>query len=511
MIIRRISLRHTKLDWPTFAISGGLLLLFVIASLINADVVGSLINTGFAWSSNYFGAFWQVLMLVTFFVVVAMSFTELGTVRLGDKNKPQISRFKWLAMIMTTLLAGGGVFWAAAEPMYHYLDTPPFFEESGATATAVQAGLSTGFLHWGFIGWSMIGTLGVVVLMYAKKKGQPLKPRALLYPIFGERIMKKSVLGTTVDIVSILAACAGTIGPIGFLGLQAGYGLNLVFGLPDTFATQLAMIFILVGISAVSAATGVHQGIQWLSRFNIIFTLVLAIAILFLGPARFVIDNFISGFGSYLQNFLPMSTYRGDEGWLSRWTVFFWAWFIGFGPIMAIFISRISEGRTIRELFLSVIIIAPIVTNFWFTVVGGTGLSFEINNPGSVSEPLFEGGLPASVFTIVSQLPLGTIFVVAFLVVTCVFVATTADTIAYSISMILTGQNTPPRGIRIFWALIFGAVASVLLFLGQGSIDSLQSFIVLTAVPVSLVMLPTLWLAPQTARKLLKEQNSKMK
>ncbi|MBM7839998.1 choline-glycine betaine transporter [Alkalihalobacillus xiaoxiensis] len=499
-------MKNLKLDWPVLALSGGFLLLFIIASIVNAGFVGNLVNTGFAWSSLNFGAFWQVLMIVTFIIAVFMSLTELGTVRLGDSLKPKFSYFKWFSMIMITLLAGGGVFWAAAEPMYHYLDTPPMFTEMGAEATDVQAGLSAGFLHWGFLAWSILGTLGVVVLMYARKKGQPLKPRTLLYPIFGEKIMKKSVLGTSIDVFSILAACAGTIGPIGFLGLQAGYGLNMLFGLPDTFAIQFAMIFFLVGIAAVSAATGINKGIQWLSSFNVIVTVILAASILILGPARFIIDSFVSSYGSYLQNFLPMSLYRGDEGWLSGWTIFFWGWFIGYGPIMAIFISRISDGRTIRELFLTVAFLAPVVTNFWFTVVGGTGIFFEMNDPGSVSNMLNEGGLPASIFAIVNQLPLGAIFAFLFIFVTCVFVATTADSISYSISMIITGLETPHKSIRIFWALAFGAVAAVLLYIGEGSIDSLQSFIVITAVPVSLVMLPTLWLAPLTAKKLLKEQ-----
>ncbi|GAK13265.1 BCCT family transporter [Geomicrobium sp. JCM 19039] len=504
-------MKMKDLDWTVFGISGGLLLVFLIASMIDAGAVGQFVDASFAWSSKYFGAYWQVFMVLTFMITLIMSFTELGTVRLGKLPRPNISRFKWLAMLMTTLLAGGGVFWAAAEPMYHYLDVPPVFLGDDATASAVHAGLSQGYLHWGFLAWTMIGTLGVVVLMYAKDKGQPLKPRTLLYPLLGERVMNKSVIGATADIVSILAACAGTIGPIGFLGLQAGYGLNAIFGFPDTFAVQVSMIFVLVGIATISAATGIHKGIQWLSRFNIIFTVFLAVLILLLGPAMFIVDQFISAYGSYLMNFFPMSFYRGDEEWLSGWTIFFWGWFIGYGPIMAIFISRISDGRTVRELFLSVAFIAPLVTNFWFTVVGGTGLFYEINTPGSVSDILFEGGLPASIFAIVQQLPLATLFAIAFILVTCVFVATTADTISYSIGMIISGQQTPPRMVRMFWSIIFGAVAAVLLYIGEGTIDALQSFIVVTAVPVFLLMLPTLWLAPRVTMQMLAEAKATRK
>ena len=42
-------------------------------------------------------------------------------------------------------------------------------------------------------------------------KGMPLKPRTLLYPIFGEKL-RKSLLGTMIDAFAIIAVAAGTIG-----------------------------------------------------------------------------------------------------------------------------------------------------------------------------------------------------------------------------------------------------------------------------------------------------------
>lgn len=105
-------------------ISGGLLVAFVIASFINMDFVSNMVNVSFNFAVNYFGAFWQVLLLGTFFIALFLGFSKYGNIRLGGLDKPQIHYLKWLAMIMTTLLAGGGVFWAAAEPMFHFLDGP---------------------------------------------------------------------------------------------------------------------------------------------------------------------------------------------------------------------------------------------------------------------------------------------------------------------------------------------------------------------------------------------------
>lgn len=110
-------MKSRKTDWPVFLISGGSLLLFVIAVFLNKNYVEGVINSSFAASIKYFGAFWQFLLIGTFIVAMCMAFSKYGRVKLGGLEKPEISTAKWLAIIMSTLLAGGGVFWAAAESM----------------------------------------------------------------------------------------------------------------------------------------------------------------------------------------------------------------------------------------------------------------------------------------------------------------------------------------------------------------------------------------------------------
>lgn len=501
-----------KIDWPVMFISGGLLIAFVVASIINTSAVGAFVDWSFSFSTTYFGTFWQVLMLATFIIALFLAFSKYGHIRLGNTQKPELSNFKWISIIMCTLLAGGGVFWAAAEPMYHFLETPPMYDGEAGTAAAVVPAMAQSFLDWGFLAWAILGTLAAIVIMYGHfHRGMPLKPRTLLYPIFGEKIAGKSVIGTLADAFSIIAVAAGTIGPIGFLGLQAAYGFESLFGIPNTFLTQLLIVFGLISIAAISAVTGLHRGIQFLSRWNIILTFALIVVVLLIGPGGFIIDTFVGTMGVYTRDFLELSLYRGDTAWLSFWTLFFWGWFIGYAPMMAVFISRISRGRTIRELVTAIAIIAPLITNFWFSVVGGSGIFYELQESGSVSGALNEGGMPAAMIAIVEQMPFGTFLAGAFLLVTIIFVATTSDSMSFTISMAVTGSPTPSSGLRVFWALLMGTVASVLLFLGEGSVDALQSFIVFTAVPVSLLILPTLWLAPRVVKTLYNEQFPEMK
>ncbi|WP_373894932.1 BCCT family transporter [Virgibacillus natechei] len=499
------SKKKRKLDWPVFVVSGGFLIAFIIISLVNSEMVGDAVDTLFTYASDLFGAYWQVLLLANFFIGLGLAISKYGKVKLGRQDKPKYSYFGWVSMILVTLLASGGVFWAAAEPMYHYMDTPPLF--GGGQFDNMNAAFAHSFMHWGFTAWAILGTLAVVVMMYVHySKGYPLKPRGLLYPIFGEKIYGKSVLGSAADIFSIIATVAGTLGPLGFLGLQISYGLNHLFDVPNTLTVSIIVVLVLVGIAAISAATGVDRGIYHLSNYNVRFTILLALVVLIIGPTMFIIDAFVGGTGFHLQNFFTMSMFRGDEGWLSGWTIFFWGWFIGYAPMLIVFISRISRGRTIRQLVIAVSIVAPLVNNFWFSVVGGTGVFFERENPGSISNALNEGGMPASVMAITDQLPMGTIMGLGFLLVSIVFVATTTDTMSYTVAATLEGHDHPKRWLRVFWAIIFGLTTVVILTIGEDSVTSIQNSIIITAVPVSLLLLPPLWNAPRIAKKMALEQ-----
>ncbi|RDE24857.1 BCCT family transporter [Motiliproteus coralliicola] len=497
-------------DLPVFLISGGVLVLFAVFALYDIDMVSGWVNSGFAASTKVFGAYWQVLLLLTFIIGILLAVSHTGAVVLGGLKMPEISTFKWISIIMCTLLAGGGVFWAAAEPMAHFTSPPPLFSgmpssETG-TAQAAYNALAQSFMHWGFLAWAILGSLTGIVFMYLHyEKGLPLKPRTLLYPVFGDRVMT-GPLGTLVDASCVLAVVAGTVGPIGFLGLQVSFGLEKLFGIPNTYGTQVTILVGLIALYTLSAVSGVTKGIQILSRANVIMAVALMAFILLFGPTAFIIDGYLHGFGLYLDQFIPMATFRASPGWLDWWTVFFWGWFLGYGPLMAMFVARISRGRTIREMVLLISVIAPIITCFWFTIVGGSGLAFELATPGVISEPFTGFNLPAALLAITEQLPMGFFISVLFLILTTIFVATTGDSMTYAVSMVMTGTDHPKPTIRVFWGAMMGIVAALLISIGSGGISALQSFIVITAVPVSLVLLPSLWTAPRIALKMAKEQ-----
>ncbi len=108
-------IKRLELTNPVFWLSGSFLTVFVLLALTNTESLTAMVNAGFGFATQYFGAFWQVLLLLNFLIGLAIALGRTGYVRLGGLARPDIDTFKWLSIVLCTLLAGGGVFWAAAE------------------------------------------------------------------------------------------------------------------------------------------------------------------------------------------------------------------------------------------------------------------------------------------------------------------------------------------------------------------------------------------------------------
>lgn len=491
-------------------ISVGFVLLFVAFSVYDVDLLSAVVSSGFTWTATYLGSFFQLLLLLTFFIAIGVCISPAGSAVMGDLDEPEMSTFKWISIILCTLLAGGGVFFAAGEPVYHFIaQTPPAFDAEVGTAEAIKGALAQSFMHWGFLAWAILGSLTSLVLMNAHYvKGQPLQPRTLLYPVFGDRVMT-GAFGGIVDSVCVIAVVAGTVGPIGFLATQVAYGANVLFGLPDTFGTQLVVLIILGAIYVTSAVTGIHRGIQLLSRLNVFLAMGIAAFILIFGPTLFLVNAWTQGFGEYISSFFAMATMTTETApgwWMKWWTVFFFAWFLGYGPLMALFVARISRGRTVRQMILAVAVAAPIITTLWFTLLGGSGIYYQLSGAIDLKEALTNFKFDVATLTVAQALPLGGLMAFLILVLTTIFVATTGDSMSYTISMVASGHDDPSTGVRAFWGIALAVMAGILLYMGSGQISALQQFIVITAIPVSLVVLPSLWTGPKAAYEMARNQ-----
>ena len=490
-------------------LSIGFIIAFLALSFYDVDLVAESISAGFAWTALVLGSYFQLLLLLTFFIAIGLAMTPASKAKIGNLDAPEMSTFKWLSIILCTLLAGGGVFFAAGEPVYHFVVTPPAFDSEAGTAEAVSGALAQSFMHWGFMAWAVLGSLTAVVLAHAHYvKGQPLQPRTLLYPILGARLMHGPI-GGLVDACCVIALVAGTVGPIGFLATQVSFGLHELFGLPEGYTGQLIILGVLASIYVLSSMSGVHKGIQLLSRFNVLLALAIGAVIIVFGPTLFLVNSYVSAMGAYVSEFFTMATMTAETApawWMQWWTVFFFAWFIGYAPVMAIFVARISRGRSIREMIIAVAILAPIATTVWFTLLGGSGIYYQLNGVIDLTEALNNFQFDVATLTVAQALPGGTWMALAILLLTTIFVATTGDSMSYAIAVVGVGHDDPSPMMRAFWGIAMALMAAVLLYMGAGQIGALQQFIVITAIPVSLILLPSLWNGPQAAYSMAREQ-----
>ena len=491
------------------ACSAGPLLVFGASMLFAPQWTIDAAGAGFNAAGSFAGLPWQVWMVVQFIIGVGLAVSPFGKLQLGGQASPDRSFGAWIALLLCTLLAGGGVFWSAAEPLYHFQTLPPVFDDVVAkTAAAVGPALAQCHLHWGTLAWCSVALLGAIVLMVGEElHGLPLRPRSLIWPLLGGE--PPQWLGVIIDAISIIAVVAGTVGPIGFLALQLSSAGDQLFGIPDGAASQLGVLVALVVVFTLSAISGIDRGIALLSRLNVTLALILGVGLLVFGVPAFVGSSFVDSMVLYLANSAELALGRENTGWLGFWTVFYWGWFLGYAPIMSAFVARVSRGRTVRELTLAVAVLAPLLTHIWFSVLGGTGLGLELETPGVITKVLAEQGMASTLIAIVGALPGAPFWIGLTLLLVFCFLATTADSMAYAVSVVVTGEATPPIAMRLGWAVGMGALTALLLVAGDGSINALQQFIVITAVPVTFILLPTAVTAPMALKALNEKASTK--
>lgn len=201
-----------------------------------------------------------------------------------------------------------------------------------------------------------------------------------------------------------------------------------------------------------------------------------------------------------------MTSETAPDWWMQWWTVFFFAWFVGYAPLMAIFVARISRGRTIRQMVIAVAVLAPIATTIWFTLLGGSGIYYQLTGAVELVDALKDFSFDIATLTVAQALPGGIWMAGAILLLTTIFVATTGDSMSYAIADVGAGHDEPHFLIRAFWGGAMALMTGILLYLGEGQIGVLQQFIVLTAIPVSVIILPSLWTGPQAAMAMAREQ-----
>ncbi|MFP9062594.1 BCCT family transporter, partial [Natrialbaceae archaeon A-chndr2] len=98
----------------------------------------------------------------------------------------------------------------------------------------------------------------------------------------------------------------------------------------------------------------------------------------------------------------------------------------------------------------------------------------------------FEQGAEVTGFILFEAFPLGTVFMIAFLILVTTFFITSADSSTLAVSMMTTGGKARPSNInRVFWGIVLGMTAAILMI--QGGVEALQSAAIITGGPFAFV------------------------
>ncbi|MCH9734838.1 MAG: BCCT family transporter [Actinomycetia bacterium] len=472
---------------PSTIIIVGLIVFAVVYSATATDALSTLngaITDGVGW--------WYVLA-TTGFVVFAIycGASRIGTIRLGeDDERPEFSFFAWLAMLFSAGMGIGLVFYGVAEPLTHYVSPPEPEQILGQTDGAANQAMALTLFHWALHPWAVYVVVGLGMSYMTYRRGRPLSVRWLLEPLLGrERV--EGPIGHAVDVTAVVGTLFGVATSLGFGITQIAAGLEYLGWIQIDNWWTVGLIGAITLAATISVVTGVSKGLKWLSNVNMLLAAALAFFVMLLGPTLFLLQAFVQNLGVYIQSLpdlmLRTAPFAGGE-WLGNWTIFYWGWWISWAPFVGMFIARISRGRTIREFVAAVLLVPSVIGALWFTIFGDSAILRQRTN----GDMLVDGSVDTntSLFRLLDSLPLATITTVLAIAVIGFFFVTSSDSGSLVIDILSSGGDLdPPKLTRVYWAVMEGTAAAVLLLVGgSGSLTALRTASIATAVPFSLVM-----------------------
>ena len=481
-----------RVNKPVFITSSILIVGFIIFGSLFSETAAALFSFLQDFIAEKFRWLFIILFNVALVFCIYLAASRYGDIRLGKQTeRAQYSLFSWIAMLFSAGIGIGLVYWGTAEPLYHFM-APPIGE--GQTVESAKQAMNLSFLHWGLHAWAIYTVVALSLAYFHFRRGLPLSIRSTLYPILGQKIYGK--WGHTVDILAVFGTMFGVVTSLGLGVMQINSGLEGLFGIPNTLTVQFIIIVFVTSLACGSLMLGLDKGIKRLSDINMGLTGILLAFMVILGPTLFIFDSFIENIGNYLANIVTLSTwseaYSGTD-WQSAWTIFYWAWWVSWSPFVGVFIARISRGRTIREFVFGVLLIPMTILFFWFTAFGGVAIQMELL--AAISPDLVSPGLVAAVqadtgsaiFKLVEYYPFTKPITLLIVVMIVLWFVTSSDSASFVIDMLTAGGDTnPPKIQRLFWAIMQGVIAAILL--AAGGLGALQAAAIVAGLPFALVI-----------------------
>ncbi|MEL6943551.1 MAG: BCCT family transporter, partial [Bacteroidota bacterium] len=413
---------------------------------------------------------YSISTFIFLLICIAVYISPLAKVRIGGNDaQPMLTKWRWFSITLTTTVATGILFWASAEPLSHLHHPPASLGISPNTPEAAQFAMSTMFMHWTFTPYAIYTLAGLMFAVAYYNLKQPFSIGAMLFPLLGKRA---SSFGKVVDAICLYSLAAGMAASLGTGILVIGGGLESLFGIQNS-PLLLALITIAIVASFIlSAASGLLKGIRILASWNIRVFIAFCVFIFVFGPTASMLKLGGEGLLDYGTHFVQRSLYTleiKDTDWLNSWTVFYWANWLAWTPITALFLGRLSYGYSVRDYIHFNLLFPSIFGCIWMTVFSGTAIHLDMAASGT---PLYDtysqSGAESVMYAIFEYLPIAALMSILYLLISFLSYVTAADSNTSAMSGIsATGISPespePSFTIKLLWGVIIGAIAWVMI------------------------------------------------
>lgn len=481
-----------NIDWFIFITSAALILAVCVPLMLFPDAGKAVLDSGFEYVTQDLGVIYILFASAALVVLLVLAFGRHGDTRLGPPDsRPDYGNFSWGAMLFCGGIGTSVVYWGTIEWAYYY-QAPPFGVEPVSSAAL---GWATAYplFHWGFTGWALYCLPGVAIAYAYHVAGAPtLSLSSACEPVLGKAT--HGPIGRLIDLTFMVGLLGATSTGLGLAVPLIGAILHRLTGVEENFTLSCFIIVAITAMFAVSVYVGLDKGIKRLSNLNVWIALLLLVFVLIVGPTVFILETGVEAIGHTLQNFIKMSAYNDSQqttDFVGAWTVFYWAWWLALGPFMGMFITKISRGRTIKELVVCSLGYGTLGCAAFFIVLGGYALYLQENELVPVLQLVSDSGAPSAIVAVLDTLPMNYIVLPLFGILCLIFAATSYDSSSYTLASAATrslpADAHPVAWHRMFWAFFLGILPITLIYLG--GLRSLQSAMVIISVPLLVVLI----------------------
>ena len=498
--------RKSHVNWPVFIISSIVILAFSLWAIFKPDAASDTMADVVAWGSANLGWIFVVTTTAVILFVLWVAFSKEGQVRLGpDHSRPQYKLFTWVAMLFAAGVGIDMLFYSVTGPISQYYSPPMEVPESPAAAR--DAVIWTMF-HYGIAGWSMYALLGMAMGYFAYRWGMPLSIRAALYPLIGKRI--KGAPGDVIDIFALVGTVMGVATSMGIGVVLLAIGFATLFGLEAGLALQIGLVLVAVLVTIAATSSGVDKGVRIISELNLWAAAALVLYIVVTGKTSFLLHALVENVGEFVwtlpERHLQTMAYEQDGSeWMASWTLFFWAFWLAWGPFVGVFLARISRGRTIREFVIAAITVPVLCDIVIISVFGNSGLA-EVFAGNTEFAELAQDSPEQGFYSLLEMFP-GSTFLIALATFSgLLFYLTSANSGAMVMSNFSSFIPDPAedgaKWLRVFWSLLTAVLTIAMLI--AGGVTTMEYATLIFALPVTVIA----WLVMASFLKALRMERA---